>query len=229
MVEGVTDAIINNGSFSMHTDMQSETASQEDEIAYTNLTPTPGPVVSIESTFPVGSANPTAGGNGAIETQTAVARVRGVTYKADPVTQQEVKEMTGYGMETKVEKGKGKGGVSLPQGARGSRRPSGGSGRSGAARPSSGGGGGGGRSCFVAGTLITTDTSFKPIEQIQKGNIVLSYNERLGLNEYSEVLQTMIHNTIEPIYTLYIKDEQLRVTGIHRFLVTNKITCEVPQ
>lgn len=107
---------------------------------------------------------------------------------------------------------------------------SGGSGFNGGANTGGGGGGGGGgRSCFVAGTLITTDASFKPIEQIQKGDIVLSYNERLGLNEYSEVLQTMIHNTIEPIYTLYIKDEQLRVTGIHRFLVTNKITCGVPQ
>jgi hypothetical protein len=101
-----------------------------------------------------------------------------------------------------------------------------------ASSPSSsgrGGGGGGKKSCFVAGTLISTSLGFKPIEQIQKGNIVLSYNRSLGLNEYSEVLQTMIHDTIEPIYTLYIKDEQLRVTGIHRFLVTDKITCGIPQ
>ena len=97
-------------------------------------------------------------------------------------------------------------------------------------RSGSGGGGGGkGKSCFVAGTLVSTSFGFKPIEQIQKGDIVLSYNKSLGLNEYSEVLQTMIHNTIEPIYTLHIKNEQLRVTGIHRFLVTDKITCGVSQ
>ena len=91
------------------------------------------------------------------------------------------------------------------------------------------GGGGGKKSCFVAGTLISTSLGFRPIEQIQKGDMVLSYNTLLKRNEYSEVLQTMIHDTIEPIYTLYIKDEQLRVTGIHRFLVTDKITCGVPQ
>ena len=96
-------------------------------------------------------------------------------------------------------------------------------------RPSSTGGGGGKKSCFVAGTLISTSLGFKPIEQIQKGDTVLSYNEQIGFNEYSKVLQTMIHDTTEPIYTLYIKDEQLRVTGIHRFFVTDKITCGVPQ
>ena len=87
----------------------------------------------------------------------------------------------------------------------------------------------GGKSCFVAGTLISTSLGFKPIEQIQKGNIVLSYNEQIHHNQYSTVLQTMIHDTIEPIYTLYIKDEQLRVTSIHRFLVIDKITCGAPQ
>ena len=96
-------------------------------------------------------------------------------------------------------------------------------------RRSGGGGGGGKKSCFVAGTLISTSLGFRPIEQIQKGDMVLSYNTLLKRNEYSEVLQTMVHDTIEPIYTLYIKDEQLRVTGIHRFLVTDKITCRIPQ
>jgi hypothetical protein len=33
----------------------------------------------------------------------------------------------------------------------------------------------------------------------------------------------MIHDVVEPIYTLYIKDEQLRVTGIHRFLISKDI------
>ena len=86
-----------------------------------------------------------------------------------------------------------------------------------------------GGSCFVAGTLVSTSLGFKPIEQIQKKDIVLSYNKSIGSNEYSKVLQTMIHDTTEPIYTLYIKDEQLRVTGIHRFFVTDKITCGIPQ
>lgn len=78
-------------------------------------------------------------------------------------------------------------------------------------------------SCFVAGTLITTFTGFSPIEQIKQGDIVLSYNESLHRLEYSTVAQTMIHDVVEPIYTLHIKDEQLRVTGVHRFLVSKDI------
>lgn len=92
-------------------------------------------------------------------------------------------------------------------------------------RPSSGGGG----SCFVAGTLVTTLTGFSPIEQIKQGDVVLSYNELFHQLEYSTVIQTMIHDVIEPIYTLHIKNEQLRVTGIHRFLVSRNIFHSVPQ
>lgn len=74
-------------------------------------------------------------------------------------------------------------------------------------------------SCFVAGTLITTFSGFKSIELIQAGDIVLSYNERTHQNEYSAVLQTMIHDVTENIYTLYIENDILEVTGIHRFYI----------
>ena len=80
--------------------------------------------------------------------------------------------------------------------------------------------GGNAGSCFAAGTLVSTIDGFKKIEDIEKGDIVLSYNEDTEQNEYSEVLQTMIHFTKEKIYTLFIKDEELVVTGIHRFLIT---------
>lgn len=94
-------------------------------------------------------------------------------------------------------------------------------------RGNTGGGGrsGGGGSCFVAGTLVTMQGYYQEIEKVNKGDIVLSYNETTKTNEYSQVIQTMIHATTEKIYTLYIKDEQLRVTGIHRFFVkqNNKI------
>lgn len=87
---------------------------------------------------------------------------------------------------------------------------------------SSGGTGGGGRGCFVAGTLVSTQDSFKEIENIKIGDIVLSYNEEIHQNEYSIVLQTMIHDVTEEIYDLYIEDEILTVTGIHRFYVRRK-------
>jgi len=46
------------------------------------------------------------------------------------------------------------------------------------ARSNAGGGGGGGGGCFVAGTLVSTINGYKKIEEIQKGDIVLSYNEK---------------------------------------------------
>ena len=84
-----------------------------------------------------------------------------------------------------------------------------------------GGGSGGskGKSCFIAGTLVSLGTIFKNIEDIKIGDIVLSYNEQTKRNEYSEVLQTMIHVVNEEIYNLYIEDEVLSVTGIHKFLI----------
>ena len=77
----------------------------------------------------------------------------------------------------------------------------------------------GGGSCFASGTLISMIGQFKNIEDIQIGDIVLSYNENIKRNEYSTVLQTMIHNTTEEIYTLSIENEDLVVTGIHRFYI----------
>jgi len=85
-----------------------------------------------------------------------------------------------------------------------------------------GGGGGGGRGggCFIAGTLISTANGFKNIEDIQVGDIVLSYNEVLRRNEYSKVLETMVHIVGDKIYDLYIENEKITCTGIHRFLIT---------
>lgn len=87
------------------------------------------------------------------------------------------------------------------------------------------GGGNGGNSgkkgggCFASGTLITTNHNYKNIEDVKIGDIVLSYNEKTKKNEYSKVLQTMIHNVYEKIYSLFIKDDKLKVTGNHRFLI----------
>jgi len=47
---------------------------------------------------------------------------------------------------------------------------------------------GGGGGCFVAGTLVATINGYKKIENIQKGDVVLSYNEQTQQNEYDEVV-----------------------------------------
>ena len=79
---------------------------------------------------------------------------------------------------------------------------------------------GSGGSCFAAGTIVALNNYYKNIEDIKIGDIVLSYNEKTKKNEYSKVIQTMIHNVYEKIYDLFIKNDKLVVTGNHRFLIT---------
>ena len=80
-------------------------------------------------------------------------------------------------------------------------------------------GGGGGGGCFIAGTLISTLHGFYPIEKIHKGDIVLSYNEQTQQNEYSPVVDTMIHALWTDIHSIYVGTDILKATGIHPFYV----------
>jgi hypothetical protein len=75
--------------------------------------------------------------------------------------------------------------------------------------------------CFAAGTLVTVNNNYKNIEDVRIGDIVLSYNEKTKKNEFSEVVQTMIHFVHEKIYNLFIKNDKLVVTGNHKFLITH--------
>lgn len=114
----------------------------------------------------------------------------------------------------------GDGDITLPTlGKGGASYNGGGAGAGSRSNAGSGGSGGSGGSCFIAGTLITMGNNFKNIENVEVGDIVLSYNEELRKNEYSKVIQTMTHIVNENIYTLYIEDEQIIATGIHPFLI----------
>ena len=149
------------------------------------------------------------------------AHVDGFTFIPQPDQEKETKNTPLTQIKTKTGNGETSGGLKIKSLKR--IAPTGGGKAANTSRPSSSGGRGGG-SCFVAGTLISTSFGYyKPIELIRPDDFILSYNESLHQNEYSKVIQTMIHDTIEPIYTLYIKNEQLRVTGIHRFLVSKDI------
>ena len=68
----------------------------------------------------------------------------------------------------------------------------------------------GGSPCFRKGTLITTNNGLKPIEEIKKGDMVLTHN-----NRYKKVVVPMINPTKE-IYSLKVeKNVETFVTPEH--------------
>ncbi len=74
--------------------------------------------------------------------------------------------------------------------------------------------------CFEAGTEVQTDEGLKPIEEIETGDKVLSYNEQTRLLEYREVLAKFTRSA-DDIYSLRVEGESepLGVTSEHPFFV----------
>ena len=95
---------------------------------------------------------------------------------------------------------------------------------------SSGGSGGGsnkpkpsGGTCFPAGTKVVTSTGEKNINEIKIGDIVLTYNEGTGNNEYHKVINAKAFLPNEDnslLYTLSFDDNTtLKVTESHRIYI----------
>jgi RHS repeat-associated protein len=74
--------------------------------------------------------------------------------------------------------------------------------------------------CFVAGTLVQTEEGLKPIEKIEIGDKVLSYNEETKQNEYQVILDTF-KRFADDIYSIKIEGEKraLEVTSEHPFYI----------
>lgn len=80
-----------------------------------------------------------------------------------------------------------------------------------------------GGTCFQAGTKIIIKNGYKNIEDIEVGDLVLSYNTESKHNEYKKVTKIIIHeNTEDELYTLFMNDYSLNVTGSHRFYINDK-------
>ena len=71
-------------------------------------------------------------------------------------------------------------------------------------------------SCFGAGTPVRTIDGAKPVETIQRGDLVLTQNTHSGALSYQPVL-TAFHNPPSPTYRIKLGDEAVVATGIHRF------------
>ena len=78
-----------------------------------------------------------------------------------------------------------------------------------------------GNGCFIAGTLVTTRSGLKPIEEIKIGDYVLSRNEETGENSYKKITDTLVRSTQE-ICTIELENGKIRSTTGHLFMVKDK-------
>ena len=91
-----------------------------------------------------------------------------------------------------------------------------------------GGTGGTGKTCFLKGTMITmADKTTKPIEQIQVGNLVMSYDEDTNLITHNKVIDRFYHQFDETNAYLIINNN-IRVTENHVMYVPNNRWTEEP-
>ncbi|WP_244282962.1 polymorphic toxin-type HINT domain-containing protein, partial [Leptospira neocaledonica] len=73
------------------------------------------------------------------------------------------------------------------------------------------------RSCFVAGTLVWTKDGQRPIETIQVGDIVLSWDEETSQNEYRTVTETFVNPTTTILKITYTDGTSIETTWNHPF------------
>ena len=78
--------------------------------------------------------------------------------------------------------------------------------------------------CFAKGQLIHTSTGVKPIDEVQKGDKVLSYNHEKQINEFANVTKTHIHKTTnQRLFKIKLKDgTEIKVTEDHEFYTGGK-------
>ena len=86
---------------------------------------------------------------------------------------------------------------------------------------STGDGGGDGSSCFLEGTMITmVDGRQLPIEDIQVGMKVLSFDEEANKITHNKVVE-LFHHTEEETDAYLIINDNIRVTENHHIYVSN--------
>ncbi len=75
--------------------------------------------------------------------------------------------------------------------------------------------------CFVEGTLITCKDSFKKIEDVKVGEIVLTYNHDSFSNEWKQVLETTSRED-QTVVSYYFNEKELTATLDHPIYTINK-------
>ncbi|WP_167883872.1 Hint domain-containing protein [Leptospira stimsonii] len=77
------------------------------------------------------------------------------------------------------------------------------------------------RTCFVAGTPVHTKDGLKKIEEIQVGDVVLSWDEELRAMTTNKVTTLWLRET-ELLYEIEIGSDKLRTTWNHPFWLVTK-------
>lgn len=81
--------------------------------------------------------------------------------------------------------------------------------------------GGSGGTCFIAGTLISTQEGLVPIENIKTGDTVYSFNEEIQEVSEQVVEETFVRESNELVY-IEVGDEIITTTPEHPFYVPQK-------
>ena len=72
--------------------------------------------------------------------------------------------------------------------------------------------------CFLAGTLVLTDSGYRPIEKIKPGDKVWAYNDTTHTFDRKKVIQVFEH-VRDTVYQLHIGTEVIHTTSDHPFFV----------
>ena len=75
--------------------------------------------------------------------------------------------------------------------------------------------------CFVAGTLVKTSDGYKPIEEVEVGDEVVTRDEQTGEIRLHKVTETF-HNFTDELFDFKVGEEILSTTGSHEFWLPRK-------
>ncbi len=77
------------------------------------------------------------------------------------------------------------------------------------------------RGCFVAGTKVVTDTSIKPIEKLNIGEMVLSFDPILGKRAHQQITQIFVR-TSSVVLDIQIDQTRITCTPDHPFWIPGR-------
>jgi hypothetical protein len=75
--------------------------------------------------------------------------------------------------------------------------------------------------CFAEGTLVSTAEGLVPIEQVEVGDQVTSFDEETGEEHLAEVI-ALHHRDVEELWILYAGGETIETTDEHPFYVAGQ-------